>query len=419
MKRWNIKPFTLFLLLFSLAFLIIYPIWLVKLTEKPSSEPLQKELPAWSGVITLWDIPYVQAGRGSHVQWLKNCINRFEKEHPGVFIDIRTMTVERLNMYLYGNIDRDILPDIISLGIYEQAIPEELLTDLSSIFSQDELIALRDPALKRVQYKERILGVPYMMGCYGLYVNQDVLLNELELESEILDNVLIDYKTVNSIARKSTYTKESGKQNTDYYGFCTYTTSDSKPLLSMIYQEDGKIRGTDPYALLRGWLEDEQDIVPPNIKTSPYSSAFKLFALDGRAAMMLGSSRVLYDVRKLQASGRGVEYKVYPLPVDGDAGLYMDQIAAYGLINQANEKKEELCILFLKSLLQKEAQSKLKDIGMFSILNDLLLYEDDAEMLTLEQSLDRVVTGPWGEDGMAAQDLLNRLFDGNDVIERQ
>jgi hypothetical protein len=46
---------------------------------KSQQIPSGKELPEWSGVITLWDIPYVQAGRGSHIQWLKSCINNFEK----------------------------------------------------------------------------------------------------------------------------------------------------------------------------------------------------------------------------------------------------------------------------------------------------------------------------------------------------
>lgn len=420
MRKWKIKPFTLFLILFSLLFLIIYPIWIGKLAlQPPHYGQAQTGLPSWSGIITLWDIPYVQAGRGSHLQWLNGCINRFEKEYPGVFIDVRTMTVERLNMYLYGNIDRDILPDIISLGIYDQTIPENLLTDLSTIFTQDELAAIREPALNRVQYRGHVVGVPYMMGCYGIYLNQEALWNEIEFESKISDEPVIDYEMMDYIARKNTFYKESGRQGANYYGFCTYVSSDSKPLLCMIYQEDGKIRNTDAYHMLRGWVEDEQDILPPNVESSSYSSAFKLFALDGRAAMMLGSSRVLYDIRKLQASGRGVECKVYPLPGEGESALYMDQVAAYGVLNQADENKKELCILFLKSLLREEAQNRLKDIGMFSILKGLQLYEEDKEMLVLEQSLDRVAAGPWGEDYKPAENLLNELLGGNNEIDTQ
>ena len=36
--------------------------------------------------------------------------------------------------------------------------------------------------------------------------------------------------------------------------------------------------------------------------------------------------------------------------------------------------------------------------------------EDDAEMLVLEQSLDRIVSGPWGVNYKAIENLWNNLF---------
>jgi multiple sugar transport system substrate-binding protein len=415
MKR-KVKPFTLFLLLFSLIFLIMYPIWIRGRMKKPFTDPFQAELPEWSGVIELWDIPYVQAGKGSHIQWLKSCINSFERKHPGVFIDVRTMTPERLNMYMSDDIDRDILPDIISLDIYQQSIPGNLLEDLSPLFSQDDLAAFRDPALQRVMYDERMLGAAYMMGCYGLYVNQDAFSDELDLGLGTTNNAAMDYVMMDLIARKNTFQRKSGKKNIDYYGFCTYANASSKPLLSMIYQKDGKIRDNDAYRLFKEWMKEEQDIMPPGMESLSYSSAFRLFALEKRTGMLLGGSKVIYDMRNLQESGKGVEYQVYPLPLGGEPGFYMDQIAAYGLLNQENEKKKELCMLFLKSLLQEEAQNKLKGIGMFSVRKDLKLYEDDAEMLALEQSLDRIVSGPWGVNNKAVENLWNSLFGINEQI---
>jgi hypothetical protein len=56
-------------------------------------------------------------------------------------------------------------------------------------------------------------------------------------------------------------------------------------------------------------MEEEQDIMPPNMETLSYSSAFRLFALEKRAGMLLGSSKVIYDTRNLQESGKGVEYQ--------------------------------------------------------------------------------------------------------------
>ena len=79
-------------------------------------------------------------------------------------------------------------------------------------------------------------------------------------------------------------------------------------------------------------------------------------------------------------------------------------------------RKKSYHILFLKSLLE-EAQSRLKSIGMFSVRKDLNLYEDDAEMLVLEQSLDRIVSGPWGVNYKAIENLWNNLFNKNEQIK--
>lgn len=415
MKKGQVKPFALFLLLFSLLFLALFPIWIWNRTKEPAVDPYAQELSEWSGVITLWDIPYVQAGKGSHVHWLKGCINSFEKNHPGVFIDVRTMTTERLAMYLHSDTNRDILPDMISLGVYEQTIPDHLLVDLTSVFSQDEFVAVREPALERVMAGEKMIGVPWMMGCYALYVNQEIPLSlELDLGTESI--ATMDYSTMDLLARKGTFQKKSGKRSVDYYGFCTYANDSSKPLLGMIYQEDGKIIDNGAYRLFQEWMKEEQNVMPPNMESLPYSTAFRLFASDKRAGMLLGGSKVIFDMRNLQAAGKGIEYQVYPLPIEGDSGFYMDQIAAYGLLTQENGLKERLCILFLKSLLEEEAQSNLNNIGMFSVLKGLELYADDGEMQPLELSLDLIASGPWAA-GKAAENLWNSLFYVNEQDE--
>jgi multiple sugar transport system substrate-binding protein len=409
MKKGQVKPFTLFLLLLSLLFLILFPLWVWNRTKEIPTDPFAKELSEWSGVITLWDIPYVQAGRASHAHWLKDCINNFEKKHPGVFIDVRTMTAERLAMYLHGDIKRDVLPDMISLGVYEQPVPENLLTDLTPAFGRDELAAVREPALEMVMFGEKMIGVPWMMGCYALYVNQEIPLPlDLDLSSESM--TAMDYKTMDYIARKGTFQNKSGKRTIDYYGFCTYTDDSSKPLLGMIYQKEGNIRDNDAYQLFQEWMQEDQKVMPPNVDTLPYSAAFRLFALEKRAGMLLGSSKVIFDTRNLQASGKGVEYKVYPLPMAGESGFFMDQVASYGLLIQENDLKERACILFLKSLLEEEAQSNLASIGMFSVLKNYQLYENDAQMNALEQSLDLITSSP-RMAGKAAEGLWNSLFD--------
>ena len=59
--------------------------------------------PEWTGLITLWDVNYVDCGTGSNAGWLNRQIQRFERNNPGVFIDVRRITPERMKMYFEGN----------------------------------------------------------------------------------------------------------------------------------------------------------------------------------------------------------------------------------------------------------------------------------------------------------------------------
>ena len=405
--KWKIKPFTLFMAVFTLLFLAFFPLWFRYKNQNPPEDPFAKEMPKWSGVITLWDIPYVRTGKGNSSGWLGSYIKSFEKKYPGVFIDVRSMTAERLAMYLHGEAKRDILPDMISLGVYDQLIPESYLVDLSEELSEEERMMLREPSLKRVQSGDKIIGIPWMMGSYGLYVNQDILIDESgETISESLD-----YNRLDTLARKGTFQKKSGKRTITHYGFCTYNGFHSKPLLSMIYQEGVRISDNKGMQLLEGWKEEVPAVSPPNMTDMSYSNALRMFSSDKRSSILLGDSKVLFDLRNQQKAGKGVEFQLFPLPLEEDSDFYMDQIAAYGLLRQSNAEKNKLCVLFLKGLLEQEVQAKLADIGMFSVCNDLALYSEDPQMKALEAALDRITSGPFGENGKLAEDFWREVME--------
>jgi len=407
MSKLKVKPFTFFLICLSLIFLILYPRLITNRLKAPEEDPFAKELPEWSGIITVWDIPYLQTGRGNHVQWLNRYISRFEKKYPGVFVDIRTMSYERMALYFNGGQNNGIVPDIISLGVYDQTVNESILTDLLPFFREDELGSLRAPALQRAMSDGHMYALPWMMGCYGLYVNMDaVLAAELESVPEKLNITFLD-----EMARKLSFQKKSGRKTISHFGFVTYSNISSRPMLSMILPQNGKISNNSGYEVLQSWA-NEQGILPSGIINMSYSQAFSLLAIENRAGIMLGNSKVLFDLRRLQESGKGINYKVYPLPLDEDTGFYIDQVAAYGLIKQDNSDKEQLCILFLKSLLDQEMQSRLNELGMFSVLNDIQLYSDDPEMEMLELSLDNIVLTPFGNGRYDAQAMWEFLEAG-------
>ncbi|NLC44666.1 MAG: extracellular solute-binding protein [Clostridiales bacterium] len=407
MKKSKVKPFAIFILVLTLLFLIFFPPWFKDRSQRLPEDPFQVKKPEWSGVISLWDIPYVRAGKGTHLGWLDSYIKSFEKKNPGVFIDVRSISAERLAMYLHGDTGRDVLPDLISLGIYEQAIPENYLEDLSVYLSEEERSKLRELALQRVQAGTKLIGLPWMMGSYGLYVHQDAIQNA-DLDSNL---EFLDYRDLNTIVTKAAHQKKNGRRSIDYYGFCTYTGFHSRPLLGMIYQESVKIIDNTAFQTIEQWTAEEVRITPDNMQEMPYASAFRLFGPDKRSAVLLGDNKVLYDLRNLDEAGKGVEFQLFPLPLDDESGYYIDQIAAYGLLQQSNEDKKELCISFLGGLLEEDVQSSLSIIGMFSVIEELELYNEDAQMKTLEDSLNKANTGPFGSNYELIEHLWNKLND--------
>jgi multiple sugar transport system substrate-binding protein len=398
------------LLLLTLLFLFLFPHWFRKWTQSNPKEIYIDDNSDWTGVITVWDIPYVRTGKGSHLSWLNTYIRSFEKKYPGVFIDVRTITFDRLAMYLHCETELDIMPDIISLGIYEQPLPDSLLTDLSPYFSLDELDDIRSLALQRVKQGEKMIGVPWMMGNYGLYISHDALLNE---EVPIIFES-IDYETLDFIIRNSTYDKKVGSKTVCNFGFCTYFDMHTRPLLSMVYLEDGKIGNDTPFSLLKDWQASEKPVLPPGMMNMTYSEALSLFAIEKRIGVFLGDTRTLYDLRKLKESGKGIDFHVSVLPkYEPVSGQYMDNIAAYALLEkkEGNEGKKKLSILFLKGLINEETQRSLKSIGMFSVLNNIKLYESetDPEMKLLEDSLDNMTIGPFGNHIIKAKYIWDKI----------
>lgn len=389
MKSLNFKPTFFVALCISIMFLVTAPLFLPsKLADRGLLVPDDAENESWTGIISFWYVPALDTGRGSQVQWMNRCIRSFEKQHPGVFIDMRIMTAERLAMYFSGDPDPDLLPELISLGTYDQYVPYDLLLDLKPYFQDDELSALRKPALNSVMLESRMLGVPWMMGVYGLYVSNS-LKAELDLPPE---GDLKDLDALNEMANAMSLEKKTGRKTIRYYGFCTYSTPSSRPLLSIIYGNEGKIINNKGYSLIEGWLKG--NICPPNMSGLTYQQAFGLFAVEKRAGVMLGSTRVLYDLRKLAESGKGIDYSVYPVPTDDLGGMYLDQIAAIGILEKTPDEVRMPCMEFLKGLLDIKHQQTLDQLGMFSVLHSLYLYGDDPDMDALESSLDKVTVAP-------------------------
>jgi len=388
----GIKPFTLFLFAFIVIYLVIgTKVFLLNSNHDDKRYNKDQGLkPKWTGVITLWEIPYVETGASSSANWLNTRVEKFERENPGVFIEVRRLTPQRAQMYFTGHADKDILPDIISIPIYEDFVPSSLYEDLSPYFQVEELNRILPLAQRSVIKDNTMKGVPIMMGTYALFLNKDML-----QENDItIEGTEIDFATLDRIVKKLSYVKKENKNEIQYYGFGSYNSTYSKPIISMIYNQSGKIQDDNGYRYIYSWINDP-NLVPETIGNLDSSRAVRLFADEARIGVFLGNTRTLYKVREAQAQGKGFDLGIYCLPMEGKDGLFQDQIVSYGLIKKDDDIKKYYCIAFLKSLLSDEAQRELNKIGMFPIINGIgSIYEDDPEMHMLEQNLAKFIYSP-------------------------
>lgn len=390
--KLKVKPFTLFLYIISFIVLVGWPILSKDLRNLPDPlEPLFKKKSEWTGLITLWNVNFIECGTGSNSKWLNLQVERFEKQNPGVFIDVRNITPSRMKMYFQGNERESVLPDIIALPVYEDIVPYDLLVDLREFFTQEDLRKLNPVAYNYVMRGDKLIGVPYMMGTYAILINL-----QLAQEKEIaIPESKLDYAFLDSAVKSMTFTEKVGRSEKQYYGFCTYSEPYSRPLLSIIHGNQEKIVDERAYGYLMQW--HKAGAFPADMMNFSYKQAWDLFAIQGRVGVILANTRAIYQMRALQQSGKGFEIAVKSLPANKN-GMFLDQVAAFGVLRTDNSAKLKLCVSFLKGLLEEKAQRELKTIGMFPVIDTVgNIYADDPQMHQLEISLSNFVYGPGDE----------------------
>lgn len=360
--KQKVKPFTLFLCVTILLFIVFGPKFIYRGLKRPSPlDSMMLKQAKWTGIIKIWHVDYVRCGRGSIDSWLQDAIDELESEYLDVFFEIRHMTPERLNMYFQEGIDRDILPDIISLNLYENIIPTDMLEDIGEYLSEKDLDIFIKPARDGIQEDNSIIGIPYMVGWYALMLNSE--LQEEELYENQYQAKEMDWASLNR------FVEETSKEN---FGFVSYNESYSKPIYCVDVPQ------------INRWTQEGK--APEGVKEMTYSEAWQIFGVQGEAGVFLGPTRAIYDMRARQDRGVGFEMKAIPIPALDN--IQLDQVGIYGILRQDNEYKKKICLEFLIELIQDDIQSSLDEIGMFSVRSDIQdIYKDDVDMRRLEEQL--------------------------------
>ncbi|MBS4537408.1 extracellular solute-binding protein [Clostridium sp. D2Q-11] len=385
--KWTKKVSRLLIILF----IIVWPIYLFLIKN---NKELNKEEEQWRGIITMWDYPRLDIEKGTRYNWIMGIIKEFEKDHPGVYINFQPLDWDKGPIKLEAALNTSTLPDIAPVATEYEYMNDKILEPLNDYITEKEKQIFKYQTLEAVTNNENIYGMPFMMTTYCMYINLD-LFTQRGVEPPKEGNWTYD-EFIESM-QKLTY-DEDGNGEIDHYGFTSFIEPNKYNLWGIILSDGANILNTkqDKYVFngdkaLSGInkvvdLKYKYKVTPESFGSDSENVSWTKFYKDKSVAVYPTGSWAVSVLDKLKDSGEGFNYMVanYPLGDNKIPNLLNNSVAAYGITQQENEKKLELCVELLKSIIRKENQMKLKNMGVFSIRKDIEeLYPDNPQMKKL------------------------------------
>ncbi|MGI6161887.1 MAG: hypothetical protein ACOYJD_07630 [Christensenellales bacterium] len=123
---------------------------------------LGRSVPAYQGAIKVWHVAGWKAGHGAFSTWLSQISRGFERRNFGVYIEIEGMTEDEAAARLQSGETADVYS--FPTGFFKDAA---------------KLAPIEDPGLRPEHKKSGEYGglyaLPYALGGYMLFINEDVL----------------------------------------------------------------------------------------------------------------------------------------------------------------------------------------------------------------------------------------------------
>ena len=138
-----------------------------------SLEPVHEKT-EWTGVITLWDYPRLDIRTGTRFGWIKSKIRQFEKQNPGVYIELRELDWNEGPSFLKAAAKIGANPDIAPIGSDYFFISGGYLEGLDGYISLEERADFISSILDTAMYNGKTYGIPWMMTGYTMLLNTDI-----------------------------------------------------------------------------------------------------------------------------------------------------------------------------------------------------------------------------------------------------
>lgn len=291
----------------------------------------------WSGVLRLWVCEGWQSGSGGLSGWLNGCIARFEKRHPGVYVQPRP-------------VDAGALADFADSGILP---PDLVLFAPCALDGPRGLLPVGVPARLRADLRHcgewggASYAVPVALGGYMWAWNAarlDALPDDWRAADATLAaplpeaNRRFDAALLAMCARFRVRAEASAAPELN--GLDLGLTAPETPAPSRAPEAASPCRLPEGFA--------------------PEADAFLRF-VNGEAAATLVTQREARRLQALSEQGRGPDWR---LATDG--GAFTDQLLCLGIVDKP-EAHAELCREFLACLLEDESQAALAGAGAFAV----------------------------------------------------
>lgn len=414
-----------------IGFIIIWPLNVFIYEPARLEEINSKKAEEWKGVIRLWDFPRVDSKTGSRYGWIQDKIRKFERQNPGVFIELTPLDWKKGPIKLEVGLKTGNLPDIAPIGTDYLYMDGSILEPLDEYFTENEIKEFKYLAMSAVTKDEKIWGVPFMMTTYSLFLNVE-LFKQRGVELPLDGNWTYD-EFVEKMKELTWDENNDGKL--DYYGFISPIKPDYYNLWGIILSDGAEIINNKGNYTFFGEkaisglqkaidLKGKHNVTPENFGICDENQAWDLFYNKKKVGVYPTGSWAAKVLLESYSFGEGFEYMVANYPI-GDRKLPIslnNSVSAYGIFKQKDEEKLQMCIKFLKFITQENYQRELERLGVFPTKSNIDdLYINDANMKKIEDCLSYTISLPkhkeWKEIDRVLQTQIRLAILGEKTAE--
>lgn len=357
---------------------------------------IEKKYAGWSGVLRLWVFEGWPCGAGSVSSWLNRCVARFEKDHPGVYVQPQYVEPDALADFRDDGIQP---PDML-------LFPPGLLRSPEGLVPLESHTALRAGLMQLGQWAGTVYATPVTMGGYMWAWN-----------TGLIDDIPSDWRECDE-ALAAPEPEAWRRWDAALLALCVSRRSARED--DDVKEGENALSGVDLGLELPDTPAPAAMPTPDNAVISCHlpsdfefvQDAWRRF-VNGEAAATPVTQREIQRLQQLSGQGKGPDWRLRP----ADAP-FTDQLLFFSVVSKGDgDERPALCRGFLDCLLSPESQGDLCRVGAFGVTDALSSYLAGDPLAALDAALRADgLTAPncfddsWTND---AEKIVREFIDGS------